>query len=241
MNPSTERIPVTIRNSWLRQLLTAVAVFLVLIALGFLSSTTWVTDRGIQLGERIAAHRTGWGTTLAEAVTTCAQPVVGIGVAALVALWFLVRRRRVDAVSALGLMAGTLAVAMVAKYVVREPRPPQSLWAVAPDTHWSFPSGHTAVAAAVIGLIYLLTTGTGPIARRAVRILAVVFAVSVAVSRLYLGVHYLTDVAGGFLAAATAALGLLAFGSIPAVRARLVPDAERSTEENTRAAVVPVR
>jgi membrane-associated phospholipid phosphatase len=48
----------------------------------------------------------------------------------------------------------------------------------------------------------------------------VLFAIAVAFSRVYLGVHYLPDVVAGFLAAATAAIGVYAVSAIPAVRAR---------------------
>ncbi len=155
-------------------------------------SKTWVIEHGLDLDEGIERHRTSWGgVVLAEVVTDCAQPAVGVGVVFVLAAWLGMRRRRSDAILVLAIMAGTLIVSTVAKYAIREPRPPVSLWAMTPDTHWSFPSGHTAVAAAGVGIIVLLTAHSRSALRRGARLLAVLFALTVAASRLYLGgVHY---------------------------------------------------
>ncbi|KZF06300.1 hypothetical protein A2J03_24990 [Rhodococcus sp. EPR-157] len=118
------------------------------VTIGAVASSDAATEAGIRFHDRISTHRTGWATVLAEVATDCAQPVVGVVVAIGVAAWFFRTGRRVDAVRALAVMAGTLVVSTIAKYVIREPRPPQRLWLMSPDTVWSFPSGHTAVAAA---------------------------------------------------------------------------------------------
>ena len=85
-------------------------------------------------------------------------------------------------------------------------------------TGYSFPSGHSQSAAAVIGGVARFTE------RRAVRIVCIVLAALTAFSRMYLGVHYPTDVLGGL------AIGLV-------VMFALYPVFEKSDE---RPAVVPV-
>lgn len=190
-------------RSWIRPLLAAITCFGALLAFGVVSKM-WVATHGLNQDEWIERHRTSWGVVLAEVVTDCAQPVVGIGVVVVLAAWLAVRRRRAEAILVLAITAGTLIVSTIAKYAIRESRPPVSLWAMTPGTHWSFPSGHTAVAAAGIGIVVLLTAHSRPKLRTIARIIAVLFALAVAVSRLYLGVHYLSDVIGSFLAAATA-------------------------------------
>lgn len=223
-----ERSSVSVLRSSIRSTITAFLSFAILLAVGVFASTTAVTEVGVRFHDRLSDYRTGWITTVAEIVTDCAQPAVGIAAAVGVSAWLVWKGRRVEAAWALALMAATLVVSTIAKYVIREPRPPQRLWLMSPDTVWSFPSGHTAVAAATVGLAYLLTARTCAVVRWAASCVAALFALAVAASRLYLSVHYPLDVAASFLAALTAVLPLSALWSIPAVenwvRDRLTPD-----------------
>jgi undecaprenyl-diphosphatase len=69
---------------------------------------------------------------------------------------------------------------------------------------YSFPSGHATVAVAVWGTMVLIL-GPGRSPRTKVLLGAAAGAISllVAVSRLYLGVHWFTDVVGGLALGAT--------------------------------------
>ena len=65
---------------------------------------------------------------------------------------------------------------------------------------FSFPSGHTAMSAVVYGMLAIIVAGMLPLARRWLAYgLAGVLAVLVGFSRLYLGVHWFSDVLGGFV------------------------------------------
>jgi undecaprenyl-diphosphatase len=76
----------------------------------------------------------------------------------------------------------------------------------APDTlrlhSWSFPSGHAMDSLVVYGLLaYLvLERVKWPALRRLIVVGAGLFVAAIGVSRLYLGVHYPSDVIAGFLA-----------------------------------------
>jgi undecaprenyl-diphosphatase len=125
-----------------------------------------------------------------------------------VAVALLAVRRWGDAVLVAGAAVGTLALSSAVKAWVGRPRPvvPHPV-AHAPGA--SFPSGHALTSAAAALLVLLVLR---PLGRRfwrwAVAVLAVVAALAVGVSRLMLGVHYLSDVVGGWLAATVLVLAL---------------------------------
>ena len=98
-------------------------------------------------------------------------------------------------------VVGAETLTAMGKLVLHRPRPELALFA---EHSFSFPSAHATVAVAFYGfLVYLLM-------RRAVRkhaqenifFAGLVVILFIGVSRLYLGVHYVTDVWGGFLVGA---------------------------------------
>ncbi|MFJ9030146.1 phosphatase PAP2 family protein [Streptomyces sp. NPDC102274] len=112
---------------------------------------------------------------------------------------------------------------------VARPRPPVADW-LTHASGFAFPSGHTSTSALAAGLLIwgLVRFGRGSRAipgwaipgwLRAVLVAFLVcWAVAVGLSRIYLGVHWATDVVGGWLYAATW-LGLGA-SFVPAGRSR---------------------
>lgn len=93
------------------------------------------------------------------------------------------------------------------KAIYERPRPTMSL---AETSSWSFPSGHSVVGAAMaIGAVIVLVPA-GP-KRRNLEIAAGAFAVVMALSRVYLRAHWLSDVAAGAALGAAIAIGVAAF------------------------------
>jgi membrane-associated phospholipid phosphatase len=86
--------------------------------------------------------------------------------------------------------------------LVDRPRPPGALVAT---TGGAFPSGHTLVAAVTAVVVVLIFVGPGG-ARMWWLIAAAGWAVTMALSRTYLVVHWLTDVVAGLLLGAGWAL-----------------------------------
>jgi membrane-associated phospholipid phosphatase len=109
-------------------------------------------------------------------------------------------RRRCEALGILFVVIVAVIGVFAAKVFFRRARPTVP-WALAFEQSFSFPSGHAAHAVVLYGLIAYLVARL--VRRRAVVILAVLGAAFMALatgySRVYLGVHYPTDVLAGFV------------------------------------------
>jgi membrane-associated phospholipid phosphatase len=83
------------------------------------------------------------------------------------------------------------------KQLIERPRPNFSR--ALDVSGYGFPSGHATSAVTVAGALFVLFLYIGPKkARPIVLMVAVAFLIAVAASRVYLGVHWPTDVLGGF-------------------------------------------
>lgn len=87
----------------------------------------------------------------------------------------------------------------IIKFIMQRPRPTE--FRIIEETGYSFPSGHSMVSLAFYGyLIYLIYKyiNNKHLKRTLIIILSILICV-IGVSRIYLGVHYTSDVLGGFL------------------------------------------
>lgn len=154
-----------------------------------------ITALDVRLAHWFHARATP-GFTRAMLFVTYWNGLAGTSVmAALLALWFW-RRRHLDwLVLTLLAVPGGMLLNAVLKHVFQRARPsfPDPLLSI--ETY-SFPSGHTAAATVFYGLLvcWLWTrVRAGPV--RALLVLgAAAMVCLVALSRMYLGVHYLSDV-----------------------------------------------
>ncbi|MFF2848423.1 phosphatase PAP2 family protein [Streptomyces sp. NPDC058001] len=108
------------------------------------------------------------------------------------------RQRVIAAAAGLGCLLVGQGLRYVVLNLVARPRPPEQDWA----THasgWSFPSGHTSTSAITALLLILAVLLRSPRGRRTTAVVIGCWAVAVGLTRVYLGVHWFTDVVGGWL------------------------------------------
>ena len=118
-----------------------------------------------------------------------------------VVLLIMKKTRKAGVAAAIALVIGALITNVCLKNMVARVRPYDTYSALIPivtkPIDWSFPSGHTCASFASAFVYFRLLP-------KKYGIPALVLACMIAFSRLYLGVHYPTDVLAGFL------IGLLA-------------------------------
>jgi undecaprenyl-diphosphatase len=164
-----------------------------------------------------------WAWQLVTALGGAFLAVVGT---AFVLAALLSRRVRLALIVAGTLIAASLFTHFVKGYVAR-PRPP---WEhLAPATGYSFPSGHTLNSTASYGLLAVVAWRSQlPLAaRRAAVVIGVALPLLIGLSRIALGVHYPSDVLGGWLAG-------VAFVALAATLIRLTGAMERDPPRRRR-------
>ena len=149
----------------------------------------------------LAAHRDGEITAAMRAVTMVGGPIL-LPLLALAGAGLLRwRTRSWEPVVIIALTAvGSGVITLAGKHLVGRARPAAE-YALAGESGYSFPSGHSLNSMAILGILAVLTARAARTWARRVWVSAVaVLAVAlIGLSRLYLGVHWLTDVLAAWL------------------------------------------
>ncbi len=151
----------------------------------------------------------GWLDTAALAVTSLGSWIAALVMMAALLLFLLARGRRIDALVVV-LSGVPLLFGLLLKELVGRARP--DLWLTGPEpSGLSFPSGHATFAMVFGGiLIALVGEAASPApARRAIQLGLILLILAIGASRVYLGVHWPSDVIGGYLFGGAALLGLV--------------------------------
>jgi undecaprenyl-diphosphatase len=174
----------------------AVATVLGLL-LALINHNEWMREIDDQVAEWGAEHATSGAVDFIRFVTNFGSTPVVAGVLLLVAIADYVRRRNGEVflfVAAVGL--GELVLNNLIKVLVQRDRP--DVLHLMEAGGYSFPSGHTAAAAAGWSAVALvLGRDRARPVRAALAGAAALIAMTVAASRALLGVHWVSDVLGG--------------------------------------------
>ncbi|MGV9638066.1 phosphatase PAP2 family protein [Nocardia rhamnosiphila] len=187
------------RGTVLRVALIAAA----LVMLGVLAATPkWTTGLDTATTQWFIEHRSADATELASIITSLGSTASVAALALLLALVVGRQRRNIAAPAlVLGIVTTAVVASTITKLIVARARPPLSARLV-PETSYAFPSGHVTAVTALAGAVVLAyATRSGSPSRHyrvaAVVTLSVSVIAAVAATRLYLGVHWLSDVVAG--------------------------------------------
>lgn len=179
------------------------------LAVGFgVKSLPAFTSMEFVIDQDMSSHHTVALNAVALALNALLGDLIG---ALLLAAGFvyllLIRHAPVNAVAFGAVTAAGWLSCHVVKAVVGRPRPDQTLLAdplvTDPATH-SFPSGQVSLATALAFALYYLARKTRW--QKPVLVLGIALVVVVALSRLYLGVHYPSDVLASIVTTSAAVL-----------------------------------
>ena len=217
MNPSRPSLSTVRLVAWLtrgpataRRLLSLllgsfVAVLVCAIACGDLLGLTERPDGSTAFDSSISswvvAHRASGWTTLSHVLSPIGSQAVLIPATGVVAAALLTRRRFALAATLIAGWGGAILLYSLTKYFVHRPRPPSGLWLTDVGRTTSFPSGHATQSLATFVMLAGVIAARRSMPRRLGWVLALVVAAGVGWSRVYLGVHWTTDVLAGWLIA----------------------------------------
>lgn len=154
-----------------------------------------ITVIDVQLAHWFRARATE-GFTRAMLFITHWNGIVGTSVmTALLAIWFAYRKAYYWLIVLLAVVPGGMLLNVILKHIFRRQRPSLEDPLLTLATY-SFPSGHTVAATLFYGVLACFLVRRNPQWPRRVLIVgaACLMVMLVALSRMYLGVHYLSDV-----------------------------------------------
>ena len=161
-----------------------------------------LTKDSLVLADQAVYHffqslRTPWADRIFVAVTEFGDSFVNICLAGAVLLVLLGKRcYRVAGFWAMVVLGGLVGIQLL-KWLIHSPRPVAIYHGA---SAFGFPSGHTTMSVILYGfLVILLARGLSNTLRWGLFVAVVLISFIIAISRLYLGAHWLSDVLGGFL------------------------------------------
>jgi membrane-associated phospholipid phosphatase len=173
---------------------------------GFVSIAEELPEKGglvrldLAVDAWLQSHGTEGGESIFRAVSWLGAPVL-ISIAVIVTLYLLYRRDWLSLLVWSSTVGGGAVLNWVLKTSFRRERPANASEFIK-SASWSFPSGHAMGAMILYGLLaYMAFRRTKNLTlRRTIVIGAALLIGAIGFSRLYLGVHYVSDVIAGFLA-----------------------------------------
>ncbi len=177
-------------------------IILFICLIGFLSIAEDVFNKEIMNGD-IVGYKLISTFLISDFATPIAKFITNFGGAIFLAvltiiLFILIKNKKIGA-SIFANLAIITALNQLLKNILQRPRPTE--YRIIEETGYSFPSGHSMISMAFYGyLIYLIYKYVkNKYVKWTSMVLLSILICSIGISRIYLGVHYTSDVLGGFL------------------------------------------
>ncbi|WP_238587958.1 phosphatase PAP2 family protein [Rhodococcus sp. 311R] len=196
----------------------------------------WLTSFDGPVTDWMVDHRSGVLDQIAVAITDLGSPVATALLGITCGVFISWRARSVvPGLIVIGTVGAAAVASSVVKALVGRERPPTNIQVLLETDH-SFPSGHVTGTAALVGIVVLVLSAHRTAAvKRLLMLAAVTITIVVALTRLYLGVHWLTDVIVG---AILATLAVTVGGALFRLGENRSGAAERTPEASDQQALV---
>ena len=190
-----ENITKFIKNNWRWMLL-------IICLIGFLALAEDVFHQEIMNGDIVGydivskLFKFNVSTPIAKFITNIGGAIFVISLTTI--LFFVIKDKKIGISIIVNLGIVTI-LNQIIKFIMQRPRPTE--FRIIEETGYSFPSGHSMVSLAFYGyLVYLIYKYiNNKHLKRTLIIMLSILICTIGASRIYLGVHYTSDVLGGFL------------------------------------------
>ncbi len=195
--------------NWRSLLLLFIGVYLPLQIFGLLAVQVWQNQGGFpwDVPILVAIHKTSQVQldVFARTLTQFGSFRVVFPVVCIIGLVFLLLRRWRSLTYLLTTVLGSNIINLTAKELMHRVRP--HLWdSPTPELDYAFPSGHSMTSMALFAALLILTWGSAW--RWLVLIVGSLFVVAIGWTRLYLGVHFPSDILAGWMVTVAWAIGV---------------------------------
>ena len=163
----------------------------------------WFHERMVQLDVQaiqwLQARHTALGDKLFSGITHLGNPFLLAAIASITTASFLLLGRKLESLVFAGSFVSLTAVVIAVKFLLGRHRPSEVAGLVIENSP-AFPSGHTSMSLFIyVFLAYLIARKVSGLQKKlGILLVALVLAFMIGFSRLYLAVHWPSDVIGGF-------------------------------------------
>jgi len=211
MNTPITRVSLRRRGVSFTAIAAASALFILFLLLGFSLSHPFVGSFDQTVGESVRSLKHHALDLTAKGFDILGSTVGFAALALVLIIIFLISRKGRDALFLLLAAAGAWGLNTIAKTFFARPRP--ELEALFEADGFSYPSGNATIGFALIAMAayIMISRVKAPAAKTIIFAIAFILIGGIGVFRIYAGVHYPTDIIGGYLAGGAYFIILVSF------------------------------